>query len=118
MNYSNDDILKMKNDAEMRVKEMKTRSQFIDEIPPLNYNKDASKKVSGKSKIKENDTTKTNNMNQSTKNISCLSNMKNTGIKELLKMDNDRILLTAILVVLYSEKADELLMLAILYIMM
>ncbi len=136
--YSSDDILKMQQDAARRVKEMQARSRFtVDHMPPLvtketpvkaaRFDTPAQKTTDHQKMIAENTMPK----NEEKRHISRPLNSgasqllggfpfsgNKLGLMEMLHTDSDGILLMAILFVLYTEKADELLMLAILYIMM
>lgn len=136
--YSSDDILKMQQDAARRVKEMQARSRFtVDRMPPLvtkessakaaRSDAQAPKTMDSQKTVVENETSK--NREERHTNHSSNSGVSQLlggfpfsgnklGLMEMLHTDSDGILLMAILFVLYTEKADELLMLAILYIMM
>lgn len=137
--YSSDDILKMQQDAAKRVREMQARSRFtVDHMPPLVTKEPPAKAAKPDipvPKTKENQKETAENTNQRAENrgnhlnhspIPGVSQLlggfplsgNKLGLLEMLHTDSDGILLMAILFVLYTEKADELLMLAIIYIMM
>lgn len=136
--YSGDDILRMQQDAAKRVREMQARSRFaVDRMPPLvtkespgksaGFDPSAQKKTETQKKSVSGERPKENKGENPTGHPSPFNGFppggfpfsaNGLGLTDLLHADSDRILLMAVLFVLYKEKADELLMLAVLYIMM
>lgn len=129
--YSGDDILRMQQDAARRVREMQARSRFAVEHTPRAVRPEAERNSQQPQKAEQCVEEKTNKSAAT----ACAANAsppagslqqgflpfpigKKGGILEALHTNSDTVLLMALLFVLYTEQADELLMFAVLYIML
>lgn len=135
--YSGEDLLRMQQDAAKRVKEMQARSRFAVDHTPALVTKEATAKAGIQPPQKQPEAQgqadanpvnnasgrrqPANHLQQSQQQMrpSLLSfAQKKSNILEMLHTNSDTVLLMALLFVLYTEQADELLMLAVLYIML
>lgn len=135
--YNNDEIMKMQKDAERRVREMHARSRSaIDRTPPLTANSPnragsqpqrqaAQRQLPREEKPEELAPAARNPQGGFLGEGNVLGSLmsrffpsKDSGILELIKNNRDTVILMTILIILYTEKADELLILAIIYIML
>lgn len=118
--YSSDDILRMQQDAAKRVREMQARSRFAVQDRQR-------RSVQPAEQAKEPEHCQCEKKSEPRRDIQpqirqpgflpSLAGGK-SGILEMLHTNSDTVLLMALLFVLYTEQADELLMLAVLYIML
>lgn len=130
--YSSEDILRMQQDAARRVREMQARSRFAVEhsAPHAFEEPNEREKAETQPKQPQEAVRKSGeNVHRNTESSNAPKPHaqqsflpfpvgKKGGILEVLHTNSDTVLLMALLFVLYTEQADELLMLAVLYIML
>lgn len=103
---SRDEFVRLQRDAEERLRQMQRKSEQLTGVPP------APEFV----KIRETEKTPTKIKNRPERkggfDLLKMFNFSN------LQLDSDRVLIIAVLLLLMSESSDELLMLALIYIML
>lgn len=118
--YSSDDILRMQQDAARRVREMQARSRFAVQ----DRQKRSAPAPEQTEKHEPCECEKKREARKSVQPQVCRQAFlpalagEKSGILEMFRKNSDTVLLMALLFVLYTEQADELLMLAVLYIML